>query len=128
MLGILPFGRVLRYARQEQGASSAASQREGGGARLMGMGVAIVTGVFTILLAIVSWLLTNGSRRSRLLSRIERQVAILKDLPQDHAARAVLNESLTDDASELQALGIRQSGTSARADSTSRPRIFRLAS
>ena len=41
------------------------------------MGVAIVTGVTAILGLVVSWLLSNGSRRNRLLTRIERQTAIL---------------------------------------------------
>ena len=61
------------------------------------MGVAIVSGVFAVALAILSWLLTNGSRRARMLSRIERETAILKDLPEDHPGRKWLSQTLEDD-------------------------------
>ena len=69
------------------------------------MAVTIISGVFAILLAILSWLLTNGSKRDRLLSRIQRQVAALKDLPTDHPARTALDESVTADATSLRDLG-----------------------
>ena len=69
------------------------------------MGVAIVTGVFALVLAVLSWLLTNGSKRGRLLSRIERQTVVLKDLPPDHPARAELDRSLLSDVAALADLG-----------------------
>jgi hypothetical protein len=68
------------------------------------MAVALVTGVFAVLLAVLSWLLNNGSKRGRLLSRIERQTAVLKDLPPDHPARAELDSSLLFDVAALRAL------------------------
>lgn len=61
----------------------------------------IVAGVFAVLLAVVSWLLTNGSRQNRLLSRLERQVPILKDLPPDHEATHDLDASIRSDVKRL---------------------------
>jgi hypothetical protein len=69
------------------------------------MGTAVVAGVFALVLAVLSWLLTNGGRRSRLLGRIERQVAVLKDLPEGHAARQGIDEALLRDVAELSQMG-----------------------
>jgi len=68
------------------------------------MAVALVTGVFAVFLAVLSWLLNNGSKRGHLLSRIERQTAVLKDLRPDHPARAELDGSLVSDVAALRAL------------------------
>lgn len=75
------------------------------------MGAAIVTGAFSLVLALVTWALTNGSRKNRILSRIGRQATILKDLPSDHPARAPLDEALREDVAVLLALvGSRSEG------------------
>jgi len=68
------------------------------------MAVAIVSGAFAIVLALLSWLLSNGSRRGRLLTRIERQTVILKELPAGHPARADLDRSLLADIQEFSSL------------------------
>lgn len=87
------------------------------------MGIAVVTGVFAVLLAGLSWILNNGSKRGRLLSRIERQAAVLKDLPEGHAARSELDQSLVRDASVLRGLS-EQKHASPEADGASNSTTF----
>lgn len=68
------------------------------------MGTAIVSGLFAVVLACLAWGLQNGSRRARLLSRIERYTQILKDLPYGHPARVHLDAALAAEAEHLSAL------------------------
>ena len=68
------------------------------------MGAAIISGVFAVTLACLAWGLQNGSRRARLLSRIERYTQILKDLPYGHPARAHLDAALAAEAAQLRDL------------------------
>lgn len=68
------------------------------------MGAAIITGLFAVVLACLAWVLQNGSRRARLLSRIERYTLVLKDLPDGHPARAHLDAALAADSAQLLAL------------------------
>ena len=68
------------------------------------MGAAIISGVFAVVLACLAWGLQNGSRRARLLSRIERYTQILKDLPYGHPARAHLDAALAAEAAQLRDL------------------------
>lgn len=68
------------------------------------MSAAIISGVFAVLLACLAWGLQNGSRRARLLSRIERYTQILKDLPYGHPARAHLDAALAAEAAQLRDL------------------------
>ena len=68
------------------------------------MGAAIISGLFAVVLACLAWGLQNGSRRARLLSRIERYTQILKDLPYGHPARAHLDAALAAEAAQLRDL------------------------
>ena len=68
------------------------------------MGTAIISGLFAVVLACVAWGLQNGSRRARVLSRIERYTQILKDIPYGHPARAHLDAALAAEAKKLSAL------------------------
>ncbi len=68
------------------------------------MGTAIISGLFAVALACVAWGLQNGSRRARLLSRIERYTQILRDLPYGHPARAHLDAALAAEAAQLRDL------------------------
>lgn len=68
------------------------------------MGTAIVSGLFAVVLACLAWGLQNGSRRARVLSRIERYTQILKDLPYGHPARIHLDAALAAEAEHLSAL------------------------
>ncbi|NGN95004.1 hypothetical protein G5C66_19975 [Nocardioides sp. KC13] len=68
------------------------------------MGTAIVSGLFAVVLACLAWALQNGSRRARLLSRIERYTQILKDIPDGHPARLHLDAALAAEAAQLEAL------------------------
>ncbi|MER7558859.1 hypothetical protein ABTZ46_18080 [Nocardioides sp. NPDC126508] len=68
------------------------------------MGAAIISGLFAVVLACVAWGLQNGSRRARLLSRIERYTQILRDLPYGHPARAHLDAALAAEAAHLRDL------------------------
>ncbi|MEI7056370.1 hypothetical protein WBG06_11180 [Nocardioides sp. CCNWLW239] len=68
------------------------------------MGAAIISGLFAVALACLAWMFKNGSRRARLLSRIERYTQVLKDLPDGHPARAHLDAALAADSEQLLAL------------------------
>ncbi|WP_177191508.1 hypothetical protein [Nocardioides luteus] len=68
------------------------------------MSAAIISGLFAVVLACLAWGLQNGSRRARLLSRIERYTQILKDLPYGHPARAHLDAALAAEAAQLRDL------------------------
>lgn len=68
------------------------------------MGTAIISGLFAVVLACVAWGLQNGSRRARLLSRIERYTQILKDIPYGHPARVHLEAVLAAEAEKLSTL------------------------
>jgi hypothetical protein len=79
---------------------------DGGVATVQRVGSAIVQGVFAVGLALLSWFLTNASRRDRLIGRIQKQSAILKELPPDHPARADLDAALATDATALRQLSV----------------------
>ncbi|SDK10393.1 hypothetical protein SAMN05428985_102682 [Nocardioides sp. YR527] len=68
------------------------------------MGAAIVSGLFAVVLACLAWGLQNGSRRARVLGRIERYTRILKDIPYGHPARVHLEAALAAEAEKLSAL------------------------
>ena len=68
------------------------------------MSAAIVSGLFAVVLACLAWGLKNGSRRARVLSRIERYTQVLKDIPYGHPARAHLDAALAAEAEQLRAL------------------------
>jgi len=68
------------------------------------MGAAVISGLFAVALACLAWVFKNGSRRARLLSRIERYTQVLKDLPEGHPARVHLDAALAADTEHLLAL------------------------
>ena len=68
------------------------------------MGAAVISGLFAVVLACLAWAFKNGSRRARLLSRIERYTQVLKDLPEGHPARVHLDAALAADTEQLLAL------------------------
>lgn len=68
------------------------------------MGAAVISGLFAVVLACLAWIFKNGSRRARLLSRIERYAQVLKDLPEGHPARAHLDAVLAADTEQLLSL------------------------
>ena len=68
------------------------------------MGAAVVSGLFAVVLACLAWGLKNGSRRARVLSRIERYTQVLKDIPYGHPARAHLDAALAAEAEQLRTL------------------------
>ncbi|TQL66308.1 hypothetical protein FB381_0159 [Nocardioides albertanoniae] len=74
------------------------------------MGAAIISGLFAVALACLAWMFKNGSRRARLLNRIERYAQILDNLPDDHPARAHLDAVLAADTEQLLALTGRPTG------------------
>ena len=77
------------------------------------MGAAVISGLFAVALACLAWIFKNGSRRARLLSRIERYVQLLKDLPEGHPARVHLDAALAADTAQLLALTDRQAPAAA---------------
>lgn len=72
------------------------------------MGAAVISGLFAVALACLAWVFKNGSRRARLLSRIERYTQVLKDLPEGHPARVHLDAALAADTEQLLALAGRK--------------------
>ncbi|MGH3353722.1 MAG: hypothetical protein ACRDPS_23880 [Nocardioides sp.] len=68
------------------------------------MGAAVISGLFAVVLACLAWIFKNGSRRARLLTRIERYSQVLKDLPEGHPARVHLDAALAADSEQLLAL------------------------
>ena len=77
------------------------------------MGAAVISGLFAVALACLAWIFKNGSRRARLLSRIERYVQLLKDLPEGHPARVHLDAALAADTAQLLALTDRKAPAAA---------------
>lgn len=65
------------------------------------MSASIITGVFSLILLGGGWLLTNGSKTNRLIERIAKQTAILKDFPTDGEGREALLMSLRLDVLHL---------------------------
>jgi len=77
------------------------------------MGAAVISGLFAVALACLAWIFKNGSRRARLLSRIERYIQLLKDLPEGHPARVHLDAALAADTAQLLALTERKARAAA---------------
>jgi hypothetical protein len=78
------------------------------------MGAAVISGLFAVALACLAWIFKNGSRRARLLSRIERYIQLLKDLPEGHPARVHLDAALAADTAQLLALTERNAPVAAQ--------------
>ncbi|MEU4452948.1 hypothetical protein AB0F44_16570 [Nocardioides sp. NPDC023903] len=78
------------------------------------MGAAVISGLFAVALACLAWIFKNGSRRARLLSRIERYIQLLKDLPEEHPARVHLDAVLAADTEQLLALTERRAPSAAQ--------------
>ncbi|MFD4325127.1 hypothetical protein ACFWQC_10870 [Nocardioides sp. NPDC058538] len=78
------------------------------------MGAAVISGLFAVALACLAWIFKNGSRRARLLSRIERYIQLLKDLPEGHPARVHLDAALAADTEQLLALTERKATAAAQ--------------